>query len=284
MVGIVCEGRKCMKRKVSFISVFTFLLVVFMTLGNVRAADRKFQSVTDLQGQTSSNVGKNSYLYADSPMKSYLAETDDGVMRVEAIDDTVLIEYYDQEGKVLSSKEIDFSLPRFGGFYNGIDYYYLVFGDKNEDEDNSKTVMRIIKYDKSWNQKGQCDLKGKNTYIPFSSGSLRMTETNGDLYIHTCHLMYKNYKKYHYDDHHQANMTFVIHEDDMKEVDSYYGIMNHSYGYVSHSFNQFIQTDGKYIYRVDQGDAEPRGISYNVTDINYTVSSPALYTTLYDFD
>ena len=49
-------------------------------------------------------------------------------------------------------------------------------------------------------------------------------------------------------------------------------------GYVSHSFNQFIQTDGKHIYRVDHGDANPRAVSITkcdvngrITDVSYTL-------------
>lgn len=62
--------------------------------------------------------------------------------------------------------------------------------------------------------------------------------------------------------------------------------MNNSYGYVSHSFNQFIRTDGEYIYRVDHGDAYPRGIYLSkvaegdyVTDVGYTTVFTILGTT-----
>lgn len=58
---------------------------------------------------------------------------------------------------------------------------------------------------------------------------------------------------------HQANMTIEVRESDMKIVDSFYGIMNTSYGYVSHSFNQFIIVDDNAnLVALDQGDAYPR--------------------------
>jgi hypothetical protein len=62
--------------------------------------------------------------------------------------------------------------------------------------------------------------------------------------------------------HHQANVTFCFNEDTAEITDKFTGVMNLSYcGYVSHSFNQFIQvdTDGS-ILAVDHGDAYPRAI------------------------
>lgn len=78
---------------------------------------------------------------------------------------------------------------------------------------------------------------------------------------------------------HQANMTFVINENDMSVEQSYYDVMNIAQaGYVSHSFNQFIQADGGYIYRADHGDALPRAISItkcgvygDITDVDYAL-------------
>ena len=79
--------------------------------------------------------------------------------------------------------------------------------------------------------------------------------------------------------HHQANMIFEINEQKMKVNQSYSDVMNIAQaGYVSHSFNQFIQTDGTNVYRVDHGDYYPRGISIvrsnvagSITDVNYTI-------------
>ncbi len=49
-------------------------------------------------------------------------------------------------------------------------------------------------------------------------------------------------------------------------------------GYVSHSFNQFVQTDGDYVFRVDHGDAYPRAVVLTrcetdgrITDISYSL-------------
>ena len=81
--------------------------------------------------------------------------------------------------------------------------------------------------------------------VPPSRGWRVTASAAGTLYVYTCHEMYKS------DDglHHQANMIYVIKEADMTVADQYYEVMNVAQaGYVSHSFNQFIKTDGEYVY------------------------------------
>lgn len=67
-------------------------------------------------------------------------------------------------------------------------------------------VIRIVKYDKSWNRLGQASVYGANTKVPFKAGAVRCAESGGMLYIHTCHEMYK-----HTDGkNHQANMSIAV--------------------------------------------------------------------------
>lgn len=66
----------------------------------------------------------------------------------------------------------------------------------------------------------------------------------------------------------------------MKLADSYYDVMNLSEGYVSHSFAQQIETDGKYIYRADLGDAYPRGIALTATKVGDQVKDLSMYGTV----
>ena len=162
----------------------------------------------------------------------------------------------------------------FAGFFAGEEYYFIATASDNEDESDEKTVLTVIKYDKAFNRLGEIEFKGENTYVAVMAGSLRMTETDGKLYVHTCHEMYTSEDGFN----HQANMTFVIDESTMTKLDGFSGVMGISWGYVSHSFNQFIGTDGEYVYRVDHGDAYPRGISVTkaavggkITDVEYTV-------------
>ena len=227
-----------------------------------------------LNGLISNNISDNNYSTYASIVNSYILQNSDGTFtRAEYTGSEILIETYSSSYTLKSSKTLSMELSYFGGLYSGEDYNYIVYGQSNTSESDSVEVIRVVKYSKSWNRISACSIYGANTYIPFEAGSLRMTELNGSLYIYTCHEMYDIGDGYH----HQANMTFVIDEDSMEVTDSYYDIMNYSYGYVSHSFNQFIQTDGEYIYRVDHGDASPRGIYLSrieegdsVTDVSYT--------------
>lgn len=178
---------------------------------------------------------------------------------VENVPITIVAEDYDSSYRCISSRTIPMELSIWGGFYAGKDYNFIIFGQSNQEEDDSKEVIRVVKYDKDWNRLGQASLKDANTTVPFDAGSLRCDEYNGYLYIRTSHEMYTTSDGYN----HQSNMTLAVRESDMTITDSYYDIMNNAYGYVSHSFNQFIIVDeeGKAVC-LDHGDASPRGMAF----------------------
>ena len=244
-------------------------------------AGETYPTSLELKGTKSAyaNTSRNNYTVWSSPMTSYLVDNEDGTLsRVENMGTYVLVEKYDRKtGEVKESKQLSIEISAdafFGGFYSGAEYNYLVFGQVNEEESDETEVVRIVKYSKDWERLAHVSVKGANTYIPFDAGSLRMTETAGKLYVYTCHEMYESDDGYH----HQANMTFVVKEDTMEIEDSLYDVWNIGAGYVSHSFNQFIQTDGKFIYRVDHGDAHLRGVSItrcivgdSITNVSYTL-------------
>lgn len=203
-----------------------------------------------------SNKTSQDYKINSSCVKSYLFKDSDRYCRVHALKNgDVFIGYYDIYYNLLNQKIIKAELPIFGGFFEGKNYNYIVWGQKNPDESDSVEVMRVVQYDKLWNKVLYASIWGANTYFPFASGSLRMAEYQEHLYIHTCHRMYKT------DDGlcHQSNMTYEILESNMNVIDSYYEISNIAYGYVSHSFNQFIIIDDEAnIITLDHGDAYPR--------------------------
>lgn len=244
--------------------------------------DAEVFSKVNLEGAASDNIHLPHYSsYYGSTTKSYLAQTaDGGYQRAEYINDKIVVETYDSKLNLVSSENVAAELPIFGGIYIGENYNYAVFGQMNKEESDECEVFRFVKYDKNWNRLAQCSVKGANTYIPFDAGGLSMTETDGKLYIHTCHEMYQSDDGYH----HQANCSFVVNEEDMTLVDSYTGVMNLGEGYVSHSFMQLIRTDGEYIYRVDLGDAYPRGIAFTMTKTGDKLQDPSLYGSLFTID
>jgi hypothetical protein len=231
--------------------------------------------LTELDGVRLYNVDYNDYTIRSTPMTTFICENDDNTfMRVQAARECILVEVYDKNSALKSTKYVEYELPIFGGFYEGSENYFLVFGMTNPEENDEVEVVKVVKYTKDWERVSSVSLFGANTTIPFRSGCVRMTEVSGKLYVHTSHQMYRSAKD---GLNHQANMTFVINTKDMVIVDEWTRVMNISMGSVSHSFNQFIQTDGTYVYRVEHGDAYPRSIAMtkcevkgSLTKVSYT--------------
>ena len=222
-------------------------------------------AVAQCVAYSGSNVNAQDYVQWSDTVKSYLTVCDNGnYMRVQsgAIEGKLLVEYYNSDFEPLSTKLIDNELPIFGAFYDSGNNYYVLSGQENPKQNDSLEVFRITKYDKNWNKIKSCGLYGANTTVPFDAGSARMTHSGDHLLVRTCHEMYKSSDG----NNHQSNVTIEVDMPSMTITDSYTGVMNVDYGYVSHSFNQFIKTDGNHIVALDHGDAHPRSavlVKYN---------------------
>ena len=208
------------------------------------------------------------------PITSYLYQDGDSLIRVEydegqrLVDGQtgtliqwlaprqLVVETYNSQFQLVSSKTLELELPLWGGFFAGEDYNFAIFGQENPEENDSAEVIRVVKYAKDWRRLGQASLYGANTTIPFDAGSLRMDEYDGYLYVRTSHEMYASGDGLN----HQANLTFSLRQSDMEITDSFSGVANTAAGYVSHSFNQFVlvDEDGN-IVTMDHGDGYPRG-------------------------
>ncbi len=238
-----------MKRLLSLL--LALCMVLSLLPGSVFAAD---------EALVSDNEGDHNYINVrrwTTPVYSYLEAADNGgFTRIEAFADGVAVEEYDSADQFVSRRNLPRELPLFGGYFRAGDDRFLVFGQKNPDELDSAEVIRVVKYDKAWNRIADTRICGANTYIPFEAGSLRMASQNGILYVLTSHQMYADQNG----THHQANAIFAIRIRDMALTDQYSMVMNVSCGYVSHSFNQFIQLDGNRIYALNHGDAHPRSV------------------------
>ena len=246
MLGIVLSGAMAVSTAVSAGSFSAF-------------------AVAQCVAYSGSNVNDQDYVQWSDTVKSYLTVCDNGnYMRVQsgAIKGKLLVEYYSSDFEPLSTKLIDNELPIFGAFYDSGNNYYVLSGQENPKQNDSLEVFRITKYDKNWNKIKSCGLYGANTTVPFDAGSARMTHSGDHLLVRTCHEMYKSSDG----NNHQSNVTIEVDMPSMTITDSYTGVMNVDYGYVSHSFNQFIKTDGNHIVALDHGDAHPRSavlVKYN---------------------
>ncbi len=207
-----------------------------------------------------SNENAQSYYNYATTVKSYLHVCSDGrLMRVQYLvsENKLLVEYYDSAYNLLSSKTVIPEFSVFGGWYPADDYYYVLTGQSNPSESASVTCFAVTKYDKNWNKIATAELRDCNTTMPFDAGSARFCHTGKYLLIRTSHEMYKDPEDGY---NHQANVTIQLDMSTMRITDSFTRVASTNYGYVSHSFNQFIKVDSDRIVALDHGDAYPRSI------------------------
>lgn len=236
--------------------LLSFIIVVCMIIVSVPMSVSAADICTPYNGD---NEESQDYSLWSSTVKSYLSKTSDGkIMKVQAGDTVngVMIEYYDTSYNLLSNRVISTDLPVFGGFYESNSNYFLVTGKENPNEISDVKVFSVTKYDKAWNNLGSVGIYNANTTLPFDSGSLRMTMYNNILFVHTAHKMYKTGDGYN----HQGNIMFSVDTNSMEVIQCNSSALNTSIGYVSHSFNQFVQMDGNNVVTVDHGDAYNRSI------------------------
>lgn len=208
----------------------------------------------------SSNKDDHFYINAQrwaDPIRSTLSYEDGGFLRVEAIGSNLVVERYDSGFRFLSGREIPLELPVYGGVYVCDDYNFVLVGQNNTEENDSKEVFRIIRYTKDWKKVDHASIFGANTTVPFDAGCSRFDRCGNMLYIRTSHEMYTS------DDglNHQANVMIAVRISDMTVTDQLTKVWNSGYGYVSHSFNQFVRVDGDQLLAVDHGDAHPRSVA-----------------------
>lgn len=238
-------------KKIVSLFILVCMFITTIPIGNVHAVD----FCTTYSG---SNISSQDYTRAASPIKSYLTVCDDGTfMKFQAYSqDEYIAEYYDASYHLLRAETIDAELPIFGALYTSSDYYFIITGQENSKESEKTEVFRITKYDKNWARIASAGLYGGNTTMPFRSGCVRVDEYENYLFIRTSHTMYTSADGLN----HQANVTIQLDTETMQITDSVTNISNINYGYVSHSFNQFIKIDDGKIIAVDHGDAYPRSI------------------------
>ena len=172
-------------KKTVFGKAIACLLMAFVIVTSVPAtiaADAATGSMPKMIDNTWNQLIKTTYMTA----------TDSGYMRVVGDDDTstICVEYYDNSFMMTGTKNIKKELPIWGGFYEGSDAYYIVVGKKNTNCVDNTEVIRIIKYDKSWNRLGAGSIRAKEGWdyeirYPFDYGCVSMTESDGKLYVAT---------------------------------------------------------------------------------------------------
>lgn len=243
-----------MKRILGFI--FIVLFVVCSGVPLVGKAAVRYET-TAVRGKKSMNISAGDYLYWANPTQSYLYRNADGTYnRVECIGKYIYSETYTVDFQYRSQKKIRLELPVWGGVYISDDAYYVMLGKKNIQEKEGVPEFRLIKYDKTWKKMKSVSIVDANTTGPFVGGSCRFARNGEDLYVRSCHEMYKSADGLN----HQASVMFRFRMSDLAVLASYTDKAMPRYGYVSHSFNQFLAVrDGK-LYTCDHGDGYNRAV------------------------
>lgn len=195
-----------------------------------------------------------SHIYDDGGDVFYVVEAGPSVG-----EGTVSVDTYSRGTcELLGTQSVPVELERFGGFYAGEQYNYMVFGQDNPEEDDGKEVVRVVKYDKQFNRLAAASVNGGESFTiePLRHGAVRMAESGSELTVHTSR------KRYTTEDglNHQSQLTLVLDTGTMRVKNS---LGRYQDNHVSHSFNQFVQYDGQTRFLVDHGDAYPRSIVLN---------------------
>lgn len=242
------------------------LLLPFATAGQAVLAETTADTAV-CHAYTGTNEEAQNYMRWAQTMQSFLTPCSDGtLMQVQADlqEGYYIAQYYSSDFQPLCAVRIAQELPLFGGFYAAGDAYYILTGQSQatdssgtREEDDDLEVFRVTKYDKNWNRLGSCGVYGADTTVPFSAGSARMTDDGTYLLVRTCHEMYNSGGVYH-----QSNFTFQVNMAEMTVTDYFTDTKNMNHGYVSHSFNQFLQMDNGTLVTADHGDAYGRGVIF----------------------
>lgn len=180
---------------------------------------------------------------------SDIVSTADGYMRVFQKDKMVGIEYYDDNFQIKSRKTIPLELEYWGGFFSGSDSYYLVEGKSNKEENDAAEVIRVIRYNKSWQKTGTASITGNpelfggEVRYPFDVGCVEMAEQNGKLYIVTGHQGYVD------ESVGQGHQGYLMIEVDLASMKG--KIIDCD---LWHSFAQYIKSDNSYLYVLEQSE------------------------------
>lgn len=219
-----------------------------------------------VSGNSDSNYGRTPY--------SYLFETANGYSRIERNGASLQVEEYSRQDQLLSSRTITLGMPIFGSVAYANGTYYVLSGQENKEENPDKPVVCLEKYSSDWKLLKKSTGRLPNVTEPFHASGTDMIVQNGLVYVNMARLMYTSEKD---GLNHQAALTLIFDEGTLALHNDQYDDWDP--GYVSHSFQGYVRSDGDYLYRVNLGDGYPRAVSICRTPWDAQVGSEAGQTT-----
>lgn len=203
---------------------------------------------------TYTEPGSNSSMqYWSNPVKCHTISNADGSVTImysvwDGTGQTLHIDSFSSTGSRISGKSVAVPGRTWGGtVYRGPDgCNYIATGN------GADAAYYISKYSADWNLMGTTSIGQEESYTreAYDAGNSDMTMVGDYLIVHAGRGRL---------DGHQSNTTFVINKNTMQAV-----YVTGAFGtdHVSHSFSQFIRSDGDQVLMVDHGDAYPREIVF----------------------
>ncbi|MNW51217.1 hypothetical protein D3C74_286980 [compost metagenome] len=228
-----------------------FKLPVSNRISDNRIRINTYSDVVSVGGTTLER-SSDDYYYSNSfnPSNRFLYKSGGQLQVLEASSSQLIIHTFSSNYKELGQKKVPMELPLFGGFHQSQDgYYYVIYGQYNREDSDSKVVYRVVKYDASWKKIAQADITNVYVSRPFYASNVTMDSYNDKLIIHSGRLNY-----FTPDDglRHQSNISFLI---DTKTMTVLSGELHKNH--VSHSFATYVRFDGNRIVYVDHSDGYP---------------------------
>lgn len=202
----------------------------------------------------SNNMHDHVYSSVAKVANSYMCTCPDGtVARVENFGDVILIEKYNSKYKMTMQGTVKFELSKFGGFYAGANYFYLVFGQDNPEQKKDKEVVRIVRYTKNWQRVDSASLYDCNTSEIFSLCNTAFCEYNGLLYVRTGHKSYKDNNGFT----HQAAMTICYDTVKGKILSNFNTVNNADWGSIENIGATYMEANAGKISFADHSLTNP---------------------------
>ncbi len=185
-----------------------------------------------------------------APSSSYLTHNPDGTFTAVEVDEHINIETYDREFNHLSSFAIKKELPLVGTLLFGKDYNYIAFGQENLLEDNSREIIKIVIYDKSFVKISEVSVNNCKTSIPFDASGASMAENDTHLVLHTSRSQYLDESG----NRPQTQLTIIV-DKSTWTVSNVLG--KFQYNHTSHALQEFVKIDSNRLITANLSDAAP---------------------------
>ena len=201
------------------------------------------------------------------PKTSHVVKNNDGTYTAIDVAENINLETYGADFSHKGSFAIAKELPLFGAFFAGEDYNYIVFGQENLLDDNSREVIRIAVYDKNFAKLREIPVANCKTAIPFDASGCEIYENGNFIVVHTSRSQYLDENNLRP----QTQLTIIVDKTTWKVTNM---LGKFQYNHTSHALQEFVRIDGDKIITANYSDAAPiRGAFLQELDFSGKVLS-----------